>query len=62
MYTIQITGFKTKRQVEEFYSWFEGQGEQDLYAWAEDHSVTVNLQKPACWLPDKITFTFEVKE
>lgn len=35
MYKINVTGFKTKAQAEEFISWYEGQGEQDAAIWFE---------------------------
>jgi len=35
MFEILIKGFKTKEQAEEFYSWYEGQGEQDACVWFE---------------------------
>jgi len=30
-----IDGFKTKEQVEEFWSWYSGAGEQDAGSWFE---------------------------
>lgn len=35
MYTVKVTGFKTKAQAEEFINWYEGQGEQDASYWFE---------------------------
>lgn len=32
-YTLKIEGFKSKRQVEEFIRWYEGQGEQNAADW-----------------------------
>ncbi len=32
-YAVQITGFKTQAQAEEFIKWYEGQGEQDSAVW-----------------------------
>ena len=34
-YELHIKGFKTKEQVEEFISWYEGQGEQEASVWFE---------------------------
>lgn len=35
MYTLTIKGFKNKQQVEEFASWYCGQGEQNASIWFE---------------------------
>lgn len=35
MYSLKLNGFKTKAQVEEFLSWYSGQGEQDACIWLE---------------------------
>ena len=31
MFSVKLEGFKTKEAAEAFVSWFEGQGEQDVY-------------------------------
>ncbi len=35
-YSLTLTGFKTKAQVEAFISWYCGQGEQDAAIWFEE--------------------------
>lgn len=34
-YQVNVTGFKTKQQAEQFVEWYEGQGEQDAAIWFE---------------------------
>lgn len=34
-FKLEISGFKTKEQVEAFMFWYEGQGEQDACVWFE---------------------------
>jgi hypothetical protein len=34
-YRVVITGFKTAEAAEEFYQWYNGQGEQDIQIWWE---------------------------
>lgn len=34
-YSIKLTGFKTKKQVDDFLAWYDGQGEQDASTWFE---------------------------
>jgi hypothetical protein len=31
MYSVKISGFKTKKQAAEFLNWYEGGGEQQFY-------------------------------
>jgi len=38
MYEVRIKGFKTKQAMNEFASWFDGQGEQDCSIWMEEHA------------------------
>jgi len=38
MFKIIIEGFKSQEQLEEFYSWYSGQGEQDSALYFEAHS------------------------
>lgn len=33
MYTLVVSGFKNKSQVEAFIRWYEGQGEQSAVDW-----------------------------
>ena len=35
MYTVNVTGFKTKEQAEQFMAWYSAQGEQDATVWFE---------------------------
>lgn len=41
MYNLILKGFKTKEQVEEFVSWYSGQGEQDLTVWLSEQESPV---------------------
>lgn len=34
-YSVNLSGFKTLEAAEEFISWFENQGEQDITVWWE---------------------------
>ena len=38
MYTVTFTGFKTALQAQAFADWYEGQGEQDVATWMEEHT------------------------
>ena len=53
-FTLKITGFTSKAQIEAFVGWYEGQGEQDSSMWFEYRkeegkidvdSMNVNLQE-----------------
>ena len=33
MFNLEIKGFESKNEVEEFIKWYEGQGEQDACIW-----------------------------
>lgn len=43
MYELKITGFKTKKQAEQFRDWYSGQGEQDAAIWFECRKSEGNL-------------------
>lgn len=35
MFSLEIIGFRSQAEVEEFIQWYEGQGEQDACTWFE---------------------------
>ena len=43
MFSVKIEGFKTKEQAEAFVNWYEGQGEQDITYWLEEHTYITSL-------------------
>lgn len=67
MYTLKITGFKSKKDVELFYQWFENVGEQDLWnAWNHFSNKTKN-KSPMTICGKKLEFkekvgTFEISQ
>lgn len=38
-YCVQILGFKSKAQAQEFITWYGEQGEQDAHIWFEMNSL-----------------------
>ncbi len=65
MFEILIRGFKTKAQAEAFYSWYEGQGEQDACIWFECRkeegdidvdSMLTDVNVGNKWVGDCLTF------
>jgi hypothetical protein len=42
MITVEITGFKSVEDAEEFINWYQGAGEQDSEIWQQEHSPEGN--------------------
>lgn len=63
-YSLKLTGFKTKEQVEALLDWYEGSGEQQAGDWLENQDVgatfmPVNLNVPYSW--NDTTLTAELR-
>lgn len=43
MYSVTISGFKSKEEVEEFFNWYGGQGEQDFGCWLDHQDIKLNF-------------------
>lgn len=62
-YKLVLSGFKTKEQVKEFISWYEGQGEQDAAPWFESCKekgklnvdlMPVDVNIPYVWIDNEL--------
>lgn len=62
-YKVEISGFETEEQAEEFYHWYSGQGEQDLAIWFEcQDELEVNCANACSGLSwENQTLKFTVK-
>lgn len=58
-YTVTIGGFKTRQAAEEFMSWYEGQGEQDIGYWMEERESEKRIKYKNNFTVDMKSFDLE---
>jgi len=68
MYSVKIDGFKTRKEAQAFYEWYEGQGEQDICIWLEcrkDEGIidvdSANVVGREKWIDDTLYFSVETQ-
>lgn len=68
-FSLKLTGFKTRAQVEAFIDWYEGQGEQDSAIWFEARKddgdidvddMPVDLRTPYSWEANTLTARLKI--
>ena len=45
MFNLEIKGFESKNEVEEFIKWYEGQGEQDASIYFEESKMIGRIDR-----------------